>query len=171
MVFELLDWPLRDDDTVQARWDQLVLGACRVDENFHSRWDLFPVCEGTAGECGLRRDFRGPWVLGGDQNLHGISTSLLVSCFYHSHGGPWCTCILTWMLWGSDPFGWNIFPLVLEILTWARWDRAPGIPRSSGAVMIYVCFFYWAEVLLLFAEMTLGCVDDFWEILADESWC
>ena len=36
MVLECLDFPLGNEGAVYARWYQLVLGACRLDERFHS---------------------------------------------------------------------------------------------------------------------------------------
>ena len=42
---------------------------------------------------------------------------------------------------GKRPVWSEDFPLVSIILTWAIWDRAPGISISPGAVIISVCFF------------------------------
>ena len=40
-------------------------------------------------------------------------------------------------VWSED-----IFPLVSNVLTWARWAQAPVISSSPGAVMISDCLLF-----------------------------
>ena len=62
------------------------------------------------------------------------------------------------------------FPLVSTILTWEMGSGTRNFKFFWGYYDIWlVVIFNCEEVLLIFAEMYLGCVDVFGEMLADES--
>ena len=62
-------------------------------------------CVGAAGDRGLSRACRGPYVLEGAWNLHGISMDPIGLSYHYSCRGPYCICSPIWMLRGTGLFG------------------------------------------------------------------
>ena len=132
-----------------------------------------PACAGADGDRGMWCACRGLWVLIGAHNLHGIPKSPLGLRWYCSRGGPWCTCSLSWIYGEVDRLVGRKFTACLNSFEMGKIGSGAKnfkfFWRRDDIWLVVV--FCREDIFLLLEDMSLGCVDDSWKIIADESWC